>query len=280
MNQTYSIDNIVVDFNLNKRFVERYLHLAEMVPHIRSWESRKIASCRINLVYMVDLNNSFYVGISPNWIENGINNVMRIDFNPNKVATSDIFRKVYRDILSNSKMHTIKRIDIAVDYNNERANFFMLKDERKYSMIQNSLSNCTEYLGKRSNHGRVKLYNKQLESKLCNPTTRLEITMDYSIAEKEGFNAFVKVFPKIYCRCDSQMKLEDQKITGTDYVLLMAILDVPKRIQLLERGKKEKVIKLLNQLEMEVKPNIAKFNEAFSTIRGYLRLDQFGDLVC
>ena len=37
----------------------------------------------------------------------------------------------------------------------------------------------TEYLGVRSSHGQVKLYNKALERGLESDLTRLEITVDY-----------------------------------------------------------------------------------------------------
>lgn len=275
MNQRYSIDGIVADLNFSKRFVESFLHSLEYLPYVTSRESRKIVHSRINLSIKVSLNDSFYIGVSPNWIENGMNNVMRIDFNPNKVADSVIFRKIFRDMLLNSKMHTKQRFDLAIDFEEERANFFLLKDERKYSMIQNSLSNRTEYLGRRSNHGRVKLYNKQIEAKLHDPLTRLELTMDYETTVQYGFAAFEKVFPKLYCNCNHQLTFDDLKMTGTDYVLMQAIIDVPTRMQVLERGKKEKILKLLEQIDLAIKPDRILFNQAFFSIQDYFNVNNY-----
>ena len=275
MNQIYSIDNIVADFNFDRKFIEKLLLSLEYMPCVSSWQSRKIGESRINLKIQVNSKDSFYIGVSPNWIRNGNNNVLRFDFNPNKVGSSDIFIKIFRDVLINSKLHTIKRFDVAIDFEEERANFFMLKDERKLTLIENSLSNKTEYLGRRSNHGRVKLYNKQLEAKLDNPRTRLELTMDYEITLQNRFKAFENVFPKIYCNCNHQITLEDLKVTGTDYVLLLAILDVPERIQILERAKKQKVLKLLEQFDLQIKPNVILFNEAFLSIQDYFKLSNY-----
>ena len=95
MNQIYSIDNIVADFNFDRNFIEKLLRSLEYMPYVTSWESRKIGQSRINLSIKVNSNDSFYIGVSPNWIQNGNNHAWRVEFNPNKVGISELFEKIF-----------------------------------------------------------------------------------------------------------------------------------------------------------------------------------------
>ena len=76
----------------------------------------------------------------------------------------------------------------------------------------------TEYLGVRSSHGQVKLYNKALERGLESDLTRLEITVEY---ERCSWGEFRRLFPVVL---DNGSQLPDD-LTGTDYVLCMACLE-------------------------------------------------------
>ena len=66
----------------------------------------------------------------------------------------------------------------------------------------------TEYLGVRSSHGQVKLYNKALERGLESDLTRLEITVDY---ERCSWGEFQRLFPVVL---DNGSQLPDD-LTGT-----------------------------------------------------------------
>ena len=59
-----------------------------------------------------------------------------------------------------------------------RENCFLVKDRRMYIERRHG-AEFTQYLGAKSSRvGRVKLYNKQAESNLDYPLTRLELTLD------------------------------------------------------------------------------------------------------
>ena len=70
----------------------------------------------------------------------------------------------------------VKRWDLAVDVPYGRDCVQLIKDSRKYSQFYNSSVNFTEYLGRPSSEGYVKVYNKQLEAELEYPLTRIELT--------------------------------------------------------------------------------------------------------
>lgn len=66
--------------------------------------------------------------------------------------------------------------------------------------------------------GRVKLYNKQAESKLPEPLTRLEITLDPTLP----YNTIQ--WPKVYVLDTPQLCLSETKATDTERFILNALL--------------------------------------------------------
>lgn len=102
-----------------------------------------------------------------------------LDFNPNKCAGSPEFWKVFRWLSGRCRSGSVcpaevKRWDFAVDMPLSRDAVRLAKDGRKYSCEVSAA--LTEYLGVRGQVGRVKLYDKQAESGLESPLTRLEVT--------------------------------------------------------------------------------------------------------
>ena len=174
---------------------------------------------------------SFVVGFSFNGTKSEQNRKGFIEFNPNKVLSTvvlddgvidvdgflklrrndscpfyncedetstfdmvrDCFVDVFNFILNNFAIHKkIKRFDIAIDIAVSRDSVQLLKDKRKYTQFMNSKFDFTEYLGSGSSGGRVKVYNKTIESMLDYDLTRIEVTSD----ELDYFN-FMKYFPQI-----------------------------------------------------------------------------------
>lgn len=140
-----------------------------------------------------------------------------VEFNPNKVANNPQFWKDFNLIKSCSKTWELVRCDIACDFFIDRRYVHLEKDNRKYSLEAFSFDNRTEYLGKRNTCGRVKVYNKSLESKLNYPLTRVEVTCN-------GIKDFADHFPRVYdltpvlsgqMDIDSLIDLKD-----TDFALL------------------------------------------------------------
>lgn len=83
---------------------------------------------------------------------------------------------------------------MAIDIPVARSRLRLVKDQRKYTLMKYSNENMTEYLGVRSSHGQVKLYNKALERGLESDLTRLEITVDY---ERCSWGEFKRLFPVV-----------------------------------------------------------------------------------
>lgn len=177
-----------------------------------------------NLLAISDLEtkNSFSLGLVYNDLNKTTNDCF-IEFNPNK-CLNEFGTGLVQPFLEYIKHYgshiELVRYDLAIDIPIEREFVSLDKDMRKYTKLwvtdvetnysqivsdmekkqihykidvkSKSLSNSTEYLGQRNKSGFVKLYNKQIESDLDKPTTRLEITLD-SIS----YDKFIQVLPNI-----------------------------------------------------------------------------------
>lgn len=177
-----------------------------------------------NLLAIQDTNtkHSFSLGLVYNDLNKTTNDCF-IEFNPNKCIneTNTGLAQPFLDYIKQHGSHIeLVRYDLAIDIPIEREFVSLDKDMRKYTKLwvtdieancsqivsdmekkqiyykidvkSKSLSNSTEYLGQRNKSGFVKLYNKQIESELDKPTTRLEITLD-SIS----YDKFIQVLPNI-----------------------------------------------------------------------------------
>lgn len=99
-----------------------------------------------------------------------------IEFNPNRFSNCEAFWEDYGRILDCIPDACLSRFDLAIDIPCPRDKLMLVKDGREYACFSKSSVDITEYLGQRNQPGRVKLYNKQLESALDYPLSRLEIT--------------------------------------------------------------------------------------------------------
>lgn len=199
-----------------------------------------------NLLAISDLEtkNSFSLGLIYNDL-NKITNDCFIEFNPNKCLNefgTGLVQPFLEYIKRFGSHIELVRYDLAIDIPIEREFVSLDKDMRKYTKLwftdvetnysqivsdiekkqihykidvkSKSLSNSTEYLGQRNKSGFVKLYNKQIESDLDKPTTRLEITLD-SIS----YDKFIQVLPNISIYKNvSQSDLDN--LNDTEKVLL------------------------------------------------------------
>ena len=231
-----SIDRIRIDFKfaysseveVTSEFLQWMAHNGEMcLFNFESWVDYRMF--HVKHLFSISLPNrsSFKLGIG----YNGDKERMRcgfIEFNPNKIFYDEaggfrsindknvylcsieivemIFKRLYGDCCS----WKIRDFDIAIDLPYQRDKFTLHKDLRDYRLFKISDLNYTEYLGKRSSVGAVKVYNKQVESNLEYPLTRIEMTsslMDYK--------TFFDKFPKIYLQDD----LDLSELRDTDLVI-------------------------------------------------------------
>lgn len=97
-----------------------------------------------------------------------------LEFNPSKLYDEGL--ELIRRLIGAGCRFVPVRYDLAIDYKVPRDTVRIVRDRRDYeSRIGDSL---TEYLGSRNAPGRVKVYDKQAESKLDAPCTRVELTCD------------------------------------------------------------------------------------------------------
>lgn len=127
-----------------------------------------------------------------------------LEFNPNKVAGSDGFAILWLKIRRYVLRAELVRYDLAVDVPVKRDLVHLAKDNRMYDCKVSAA--VTEYLGVRNSGGYVKVYDKQAESSLDEPLTRIELTCsgDWSL-ERLG-----KKWPRVY-----RPSADAGKLTGT-----------------------------------------------------------------
>lgn len=122
------------------------------------------------------------------------------DFNPNKVPMHIIHRLVF--LLRDSAISVnVLRYDVAFDFPLPRDDVVLVRGDsrRSYRLFLDG-GGKTEYLGARSSHGSLKLYDKTAESSLSVPVTRAEVTV-----EAASFTSIRDVFPSLYCFSGCQL---------------------------------------------------------------------------
>lgn len=178
----YSIDNLRICFNIKNfdSFVnslqpyntdDEYLDFKCKYYH----STKYYAFEHLYTFVSFDKKRSFTIGFS----QRGRHNFQYdgfIDFNPNKVGEWVFFSSFYCLFLDNAFDLFLRRYDLAIDLPFKREDVKLIKDRRSYHYLKDK--SVTEYLGKRSNHNYIKVYDKKAESKLDYDLTRIEITVD------------------------------------------------------------------------------------------------------
>jgi len=234
---------------------------------IKHWNSNSVGGFKENFTLALDGGNSFYFAAYPNWIRStDWANVARLEFNPAKVGNSIQFRYLHAYLLARSKKVQARRFDVAIDLPLDRRDVFLHKDRRQYRTIQNSALDKTEYLGQRSQHGQVKVYNKKIESKLDYDLTRVEITVDF---ENNSYDEFVRLFPDVTYVDTGQMILEDLVLEGTEKVVLMACLEHPEYLKMLGRYMRKKIERALESHVLRLQPSYKEYMSIVSRCTAY-----------
>ena len=156
----------------------------------------------------------------------------------------------------------IRRYDLAVDIPIERQSVYLVKDARAYYERRHGRE-ITQSLGPRSAHGRVKLYNKQIEAKLASPLTRLELTLDPAIPYGE-----IR-FPSVYYLDDMQMHMDELRATETERFILNAILAGYGSTKQLGRKTRAKIELMLSGYVEYVKISEREHRQILDGLREY-----------
>ena len=199
------------------------------------WETPNDYKYRHMLVVKMEIS-SVTIGIG--WNSGGKTDMSKgfVEFNPNKVCGCEPFDILFRQLKLACKHITLSRYDLAIDFPVKRSNLGLVKDSRKYAYEMCSIEDKTEYLGQRNKVGRVKLYNKTMESNLDSEVTRLEITVGDT--KLEDVQKLIPGVTGLYSIAD----IDDLK--GTDRVLVEALRrcdDKEVLFRMLGRGKAEKL---------------------------------------
>ena len=247
-NMICSVDGIVMDFIIRdpatREKLVSFLGNLPIIHHadVVSWESFKPGTFRGQHSVKLDNGSSFWIGcalngVSTDWAHH------RVEFNPNRVAGNEVFRAVLGFIVENTRVvyRSVRRFDLAVDIPIERTNCFLVKDRRLYIERRHG-QELTQYLGSKSSTvGRVKLYNKQVESGLDYPLTRLELTLDPD-------TPYGKVnFPEVYFLDSLDLSADDLKATDTEKFIVNALLQGVGSLNDLGRKTRAKVKTLLQE---------------------------------
>lgn len=179
---TYSLDMIRLRVDISEYKLDKFFHefiddetnklskVSLMNTGERKW--RHFATC--TYANNGKIKMGFYLnGCPAERREQGF-----IEFNPNSFCDSPEFWQEYKWLMKYFPYPEIVRFDIAIDIPINRKSVAIVKDNRMYTCFRKSAADFTEHLGLRNTVGRVKLYNKEIESKLSYPLTRLEITAD------------------------------------------------------------------------------------------------------
>ena len=264
----YSLDKLILEFEMRGEDAQRLMDVYSLNSHVESWFSNKLSVCRYNYRFLLKDGNSFYIGFCPNWRKlNSYTSYGRIEFNPSKVCLDSEFMFLYGQLLSFIPRFRLRpvRFDLAIDLPVARDKVYLLKDNRLYEEYSYSAINKTQYLGVRNNHGRVKVYNKALEQKLDIDLTRIEITIDY---DKSTFEEVKKILPSLYILDSFQFPIG---LSGTDKVILVAVMNDMTLLNELGRTKKAKIKSYLEYAQFNLALEYDKYNNVLQQIQELIK---------
>lgn len=215
---TYSCDNI----RLRLEFSEKKINfLMQYITNPDRFDIECSNPCfaAFRYKYLVNFKynaSSMTLGIGLNGLSREDNFMGFLEFNPNKLWLEVKFHDDFNAILSIC-CYEIVRFDLAIDVPLPRNYITAVRDNRTYKLIQNSNLDKTEYFGKRSSAGYVKIYNKTMESELNYDLTRIEITLDDISHISDQVN---KWLPELYIMNPQQELLpEKSELSNTQLVL-------------------------------------------------------------
>lgn len=219
-----SVDNIRIAFEVHPRYlpmIAQFFNDYSRIDIEKYPESFKMGSYRHMWTVRYSADASMSVGLDNNG-SNAMEDARKgyLDFNPNKVGFFDRFWRDY-DTLKQWCVFEVKRCDIAYDVPIERSLVRLYKDKRKYKIDCQSVSDFTEYLGQRNKTGYIKVYNKQVESKLDVPLTRIELTCGFDAME------YMRFFPPVYViQNGKQISLDVAKLNENEKTILSLAMQV------------------------------------------------------
>ncbi len=167
-NTIYSVDRLHIIFTPDAAFAEELRNdafaLCKYITHATTTGISNVSN-QYHQTYNVRFGSS---SMTIKLLKNShlMPNQCSIDVNPNLCFVDSRCLKAIAFLLSRSIQFHIRNFDVAVDIPMSRQLFRMEKDRRIKTVIRRSVSNATEYCGRRNYAGFCKLYDKTVESKL------------------------------------------------------------------------------------------------------------------
>lgn len=193
-------------------------------------------------------------------------NVVRLEFNPNKVYEEDnLIDDIIRLLRAFEPVEVrVGRLDYAIDIPVALDRVVVLQSRKDKRYFKG-----TTYLGKRNNHNAVKIYDKQAEQCLNDPLTRFEITCKY--AHK------VKIDNIVVMRGDKEMG--EEKLNCTTEVLVKMCLalknagyDYSDFLRGLNPRRRKEVISCVEGIGQTLVFDDALFEELYAEVVDKLKL--------
>lgn len=199
---------------------------------------------RHNISIKLSNGSSFYFGFAHN---SSLSNskTWKMELNPNKCLPCEFVIDFINFVVGRSKLSSIRisQMDLAIDFPLSRNSFYLVRDKRRSTVVNDGSDNITEYLSKHNSHGFVKLYNKRIESKLDYDLTRLEITL-----KEFDLKSVLSVFPKVHVYDMSQITIDEvrEPLTVNDTVFLELLRMHPEYLKKLTYRKQQTFNPYLN----------------------------------
>ena len=252
----HSIDNCILQYDLYSNGMQEvfiaFLHLLRDKYNLSGeyWERLNCVACSHWSWFLnhIHLCNGIYISCGKyNCLninsEKMIVPVIKLEINLNKHYRKECYKELNHWLINNSGDITLLKYDYAVDLpcNIKDVEVFGSNKER-------GLYKGTRYYGQRNKNGYCKIYDKQKESDLEKPLTRIEHTI---VPDNKKYKNLS--LENIYIKSD---KKNENTMNDTDRCIITMIKslkaygeDISKYTDMLGRRKAEKIISLLNDME-------------------------------
>lgn len=178
---THSIDNVVITYYMKctvEAMIEKLRALSGLSDNY--WERLNAKACQKWAWYQnhIHLEDGIYVSLGKyteydkvrkEWF---VYPLMKVEINPNKHSEKIVFKALLNVIMEWTGGGYMNKHDYAIDVPFEPS-----KVKVYGSRKEPGLHKGTRYWGQRNKHGYLKIYDKQKESQLESPTTRIEHTL-------------------------------------------------------------------------------------------------------
>lgn len=247
----YSVDMVRLRVELPIEFVELCIDKFSSEPNCNYYRKSSIKDHRHNFHfedYSAFGKCSFWLGVQHNSRGSSPMTDLVLEYNPNKCAGSSLLGYVLNNFYINSPYVEVRKMDIAIDIPTNILNLRLCKDRRDLTVIDKGSDNKTYYVGARGSEGHIKLYNKTRESGLDYDLTRYELT----ITPKQYIDKMILSYnldPNLLISVTDVGSVQlDFDIKGQDKFNVLAALDNPTLLSLLDKRKAKKIKDIMSSM--------------------------------